>query len=127
MPKKANAVTYEALMNEVEKLKQRAALVRQEEVRTVVNQIHRQMKQYNLSPDDIQVGSIKKSVAQPSSKTVSSKEAASPRRNKPHTRRKASPKFQDPVSGATWSGRGKTPKWISSARGKSKEDFAIAH
>jgi len=28
---------------------------------------------------------------------------------------KVSPKYRDPLSGATWSGRGKTPKWINGA------------
>ena len=28
---------------------------------------------------------------------------------------KVSPKYQDPVTGTTWSGRGKTPKWFNEA------------
>lgn len=36
--------------------------------------------------------------------------------------RKVAPQFRDPVSGATWSGRGKPPKWIA---GKERSDFAI--
>lgn len=32
------------------------------------------------------------------------------------------PKFYDPVSGSTWSGRGSRPKWL---RGKRLEDYAI--
>ena len=28
------------------------------------------------------------------------------------TVRKVAPKYQDPVSGATWTGRGKSPKWF---------------
>lgn len=37
------------------------------------------------------------------------------------------PKFKDPVSGKTWTGRGKTPSWLASelAAGKSKQDFLI--
>ena len=27
-------------------------------------------------------------------------------------RKKASPKYFDPISGATWSGRGKRPRWL---------------
>lgn len=34
----------------------------------------------------------------------------------------AKPKYQDPVSGATWSGRGKEPIWI---RGKNRDEFTI--
>lgn len=32
------------------------------------------------------------------------------------------PKYKDPISGATWSGRGKAPKWIE---GKDRAQFAI--
>lgn len=37
------------------------------------------------------------------------------------------PKYRDPASGATWSGRGLTPKWLKAAfsLGKSIDDFAI--
>lgn len=33
------------------------------------------------------------------------------------------PKYRDPASGATWTGRGKAPKWIE---GKDRAQFAIA-
>lgn len=33
------------------------------------------------------------------------------------------PKYRDPVSGVTWTGRGKTPAWIA---GKDKEQFLIS-
>ena len=32
------------------------------------------------------------------------------------------PKYKDPISGATWSGRGKAPKWID---GKDRSSFLI--
>lgn len=32
------------------------------------------------------------------------------------------PKYKDPISGATWSGRGKAPKWIE---GKDRGQFAL--
>jgi len=35
---------------------------------------------------------------------------------------KVSPKYRDPLSGATWSGRGKTPKWIN---GADRSQYAI--
>lgn len=36
--------------------------------------------------------------------------------------RKVAPKYRDPETGNTWTGRGKAPKWLS---GKSREDFRI--
>ncbi len=40
---------------------------------------------------------------------------------------KVQPKFRDPESGATWSGRGLKPRWLTAALqgGKSLQDFAI--
>jgi DNA-binding protein H-NS len=44
-----------------------------------------------------------------------------------HTRRKPDAKYQDPISGKTWSGRGKTPIWMKEkiSKGISKETFAL--
>ncbi|WP_244122332.1 H-NS family nucleoid-associated regulatory protein [Burkholderia latens] len=36
--------------------------------------------------------------------------------------RKVAPKYRDPESGATWSGRGLEPRWI---RGRNRRDFLI--
>ncbi len=40
---------------------------------------------------------------------------------------KVQPKYRDPISGLTWSGRGLRPKWLSVALGEGKrlQDFAI--
>lgn len=40
---------------------------------------------------------------------------------------KVAPKYRDPQTGQTWSGRGRSPVWMRQAleAGKSKEDFAI--
>ncbi len=41
--------------------------------------------------------------------------------------RKVAAKFRDPVTGATWTGRGLKPKWLAAALGDGKtlQDFAI--
>ena len=43
------------------------------------------------------------------------------------TGKKVPSKYRDPVSGATWTGRGLKPKWLQAAleAGKSVADFAI--
>ncbi len=40
---------------------------------------------------------------------------------------KIAPKFRDPASGSTWTGRGLKPKWlaVAIAQGKTLQDFAI--
>lgn len=37
-------------------------------------------------------------------------------------KRTVAPKYRDPETGATWTGRGKAPKWIE---GKDRSEFAI--
>lgn len=41
--------------------------------------------------------------------------------------KKVAPKYRDPVSGTTWTGRGLKPKWLQAAlaTGKSVRDFSI--
>jgi DNA-binding protein H-NS len=65
------------------------------------------MSEYGLTAADL--------VAKPSSKTTSG------------SGKKVAPKYCDPVSGATWTGRGLKPKWLSAAidGGRSATDFAI--
>lgn len=43
------------------------------------------------------------------------------------SRQKVAPKFRDIETGATWSGRGLKPRWLSEAlsKGKKLEDFAV--
>jgi DNA-binding protein H-NS len=41
---------------------------------------------------------------------------------KPEERKKAQARYYDPESGATWTGRGKPPKWIE---GKNRDLYAI--
>jgi DNA-binding protein H-NS len=38
------------------------------------------------------------------------------------------PKYRDPESGATWTGRGRTPVWMAKklAEGRTREEFAIS-
>ena len=42
--------------------------------------------------------------------------------------RKVAPKYRDPSSGQTWTGRGRMPKWMEAqiAAGKDREEFLIA-
>ncbi len=42
-------------------------------------------------------------------------------------RKTVEPKYRDPASGKTWTGRGKTPRWLAAAeqQGTARESFAI--
>ena len=44
------------------------------------------------------------------------------RKSASDARSTVAPKYRDPVTGATWTGRGKAPKWID---GKDRSQFAM--
>ena len=52
---------------------------------------------------------------------------ASAKRVSTDKRNSVAPKYQDPETGKTWTGRGKTPAWLNSqlTSGRDKQDFLI--
>ena len=102
----AQKATLERQAAELEKQLQQA---RKEERSGVIAQIKSLMAEHGLTADDL-AGKLGKAP----------KESA----NKGKT---VAPKYRDPASGSTWSGRGLKPKWLSTAleAGKKLEDFAL--
>lgn len=100
-----------ATLNEL--LAQKAALEKQiseaqrEERANAINQVKTLMAQYGLTMADI-------SARGPAG------------RSKPPA--KVAPKYRDPATGSTWSGRGLQPKWLRAALADGKKkisDFAL--
>lgn len=99
-------------------------------------QVVKLMRKHGLRPADIDMalappssagkaqGAGKAPAAGKRSKTSGTRSSAG---GKAAAGRKVAPKYRDPVSGATWTGRGRSPKWVTEAlaQGKSKESFAI--
>lgn len=100
------APTYKELQENIQRLTREAEAVRKQELATVRAEIQGLMDTYGLTADDFRSGAKTKSKKVPGDVT---------------------PKFQDPVSGGTWSGKGPRPQWLKDAvtAGKSKEEFAI--
>lgn len=90
-----------------ELLAQRQALeeqldkARERETRLALIEIVQKMREYGITLHEL-IG--KKAVAEP----------AQP---------EGAVKYRDPATGATWSGRGRAPRWIV---GKNREDFAVS-
>lgn len=99
--------TYSELLKQIESLTRQAEDLRQSEIDKVIAEIREKMEQYGLTVADL--GAQK---APSRAKKSSSKVAA---------------KYRNPVSGETWSGRGRTPKWLADAeaQGKKRESFAV--
>ncbi|MGT2455419.1 H-NS histone family protein [Cupriavidus basilensis] len=100
--------TYKQLLAEKEKIEAQLVEVRATEVAGVIEQIQALMAQYELTADDI---APKRRRGRPASGAA------------PTEKIKTSlpPKYQDPKTGATWTGRGRAPAWL----GKNRDKYLI--
>ena len=118
--------TYKNLLSEIQRLQSQAAQRRRKEVSAVIADIRQKMADYGITLDELQAPARKRgggSGAKPG--RPAGKKAAKP--NKKRAKRKVAPKYKDPQSGATWSGRGLTPKWLAEKEkaGAKREEFLI--
>ena len=98
--------TYKQLLAEKEKLESQLAEVRATEVAGVIEQIQALMAQYELSIEDL---APKRRRGRPAGSSAGAKRELLP------------PKYQNPKTGETWSGRGRAPAWL----GKNRDKFLI--
>ncbi|RZT39546.1 H-NS histone family protein [Cupriavidus agavae] len=99
--------TYKQLLAEKEALEAKLSEVRANEVSNVIEQIRQLMSDYDLTVEDI---APKRRRGRPAgANSAARKVSALP------------PKYRDPKSGKTWSGRGRAPAWL----GKRPERFLI--
>ena len=100
--------TYHELKAKISKLEAQAKELLKKESAGVVVKIRGLMSQYGLTVQDLGLGITKMG------KKMSAMKPPLP------------PKYRDPVSGKTWSGKGKAPGWIVEATRKGKrEDLLI--
>ena len=95
---------YEELQAKIADLQAQAARVKQEEKQQAIEAARAMIDSYGITAKDL---GLDKS---PKGKTG------------PKAGNKIAAKYRDPASGATWSGRGKTPKWIN---GADRSQYAI--
>jgi len=102
-----------ALERQTAELEKRLAQARKEERSGVIAQIRTLMGEHGLTVEDLETkGRITSTGTKGKSSTAG---------------RTVAPKYKDPASGSTWSGRGLKPKWLMAALavGKKIEDFSI--
>lgn len=99
--------TYKQLMAEKAALEAKLHEVRAKEVAGVIAKIQELMTDYGLTIDDIAKKRGRGRPAQPSNGTSKSP---------------LPPKYMDPKTGKTWSGRGRAPAWL----GRNPKRFLIA-
>lgn len=93
--------TYKELQAEIRELQAKAEKQRQAEIQKAVDEIKDKMREYGITIDDL-------APTKRARKNVSSGVVA--------------PKYRNPETGETWTGRGKPPRWIA---GKDRDPFLI--
>ncbi|MDC6176264.1 DNA-binding protein [Ralstonia solanacearum] len=94
--------TYKDLLAQKTKLEEQLEAARQKELATVTEQVRQVVQEYGLTAEDI---------------------GLAPKRGKrAGAKTPVAPKYRDPKTGATWSGRGRAPAWL----GKNRDKFLIA-
>lgn len=93
--------TYKQIQDQIKQLQQQAEDLRKKELSNAINQIKSIMAEYGITVSDLGIGSKKKTA---------------------RLRAPLPPKYHHPATGATWSGRGKAPKWIDPTN---KEKYLI--
>lgn len=95
------------LLAQKQKLDQQIALMQSEARNEAILKIQQIMRDYGLTLTDL---------AAPEKRQLRTSSGA-----------KVEPKYRDPSTGATWTGRGLKPKWLTAALagGRSIEEFAV--
>jgi DNA-binding protein H-NS len=92
--------TYAEYMQQIAELQTLAEQARRKEVEEARTKIRELMQAHGLAADDLKENA----------KSVSK------------VREPIVPKYKDPVSGKTWTGRGRAPSWLN---GRDKKEFII--
>lgn len=96
--------SYKDLLKQREALEQQIAEARQRETAQAVSQVRALISEFGLRPDEVF----------PS--------ARASRASSVGKGQKVAPKYRNPATGETWTGRGKAPKWIE---GQDRAPFLI--
>lgn len=94
--------TYKELKAQAEALLKQAEAARRAEIASVIAEIQARMKEYGITLDDVKGGATKTKA-----------------------RTAVAAKYRNPATGETWSGRGRSPKWLADevVKGRSREEF----
>ena len=93
--------TYKQLQDQIKQLQHEAEELRKNELSNAIAQIKMTMAEYGITLADL---------------------GFTNKKNNGQVRAPLAPKYRNPVTGETWSGRGKAPKWIDP---NNREKFLI--
>jgi DNA-binding protein H-NS len=115
--------SYESLRKQIEKLEAQARKLEEaaeQKKKQAVAQVVALMKKLGVSVDDLGAASPRRGRA---AKGAAKKRPASTGA----PRKPVAPKYRNGKTGETWSGRGRTPRWLAAleAQGKSRDDYRV--
>jgi len=115
MARKSYSSEQQKIQREIARLKKRADALQEKRQAPVIAKIVRTMREFGITPDDIAAAFGKKTRTKTATGKVTS------------AKRPAAPKYRDPATGNTWTGRGKPPRWLTEAEqaGASRDQFLI--
>lgn len=96
------STTYKELLAQKAELEAKIKEARSTEIASAISLIRETVAEFDLTPEDV-FPSARHTQSKTKGKTVA-------------------PKYRDPATGMTWTGRGKAPVWIAN---KDREQFAI--
>jgi DNA-binding protein H-NS len=108
-------VTLDAINSKIAKLQKQAATIAEKQSSVGLTKIRDLMHKHGLTVADIE-GFVAKRRGRKSGATLAKAAANAPRAAVHHV----APKYADPKTGATWSGRGLAPLWIRDVKDRSK-------
>ncbi|MEW9582620.1 H-NS family nucleoid-associated regulatory protein [Paraburkholderia sp. DGU8] len=94
--------SYKQLTAQLKKLHQEVAAAREKEMAQAIADIKQKIAEYDVTAEELGFTSVRKPARKSASTSV--------------------PRYRNPKTGETWSGRGRSPGWIA---GKNRERFLI--
>lgn len=123
----ASLRNYAEMLNQLQLLQAQLAEVTARERANVIADIQHKMEEYGIELSELTTAR-KRNVRAAATTTKHRKAATSGAANKASKTSKATSmrevRYRDPESGATWSGRGRMPRWLA---GKDREQFSVTH
>lgn len=133
--------SYLQIQAQIEKLQKEAETLRKRELAETIANIKKAISAFGLTAEDLGLAgsavrrgrkSVKKTPAakrrgRPSKSAAKGSKKAARKSGKLDKRSVVAPKYRDAATGATWTGRGKQPRWLTAAikGGKKLSDFLI--
>ena len=118
--------SYETIRKQIRKLEAQARKLEEAAAgkkKQAVAQVAALMKKLGVTVDELGAARPRRARAAKGATKAATKAGA----GRPAAKKPVAPKFRNAETGDTWSGRGRTPRWLAAleAQGKSREDYRI--